>query len=368
MKARAVDPGVRALMDEAKTLPDCAARDAIWERAAAAAEALEDLDTAWNARCNILSSSSSHAAPRFENLFLCLAWCLAVSDREPERFPASSVLWQYKWVATDAPKYASVPRGVLERVIDDMDERFARAGWGRRAGLQKRLELYQLLGEYEKALSLVRPWRSTPRDRGSDCSACEASSLADLLADLGQDGQALSEAAPIIAGRLSCATVPHSTFGSLLLPLVRLGRVEKAAELYDRGRRLVASMETGAVLQISPYLVFAAWSGRTDHAIGILRARLPEAVSVRSDHSRMRWFGHAAAALEFMAQRGVGALDLPAIPAALGAPEQTAAGLAESCRAIAAGHARALDARNGNGRSVEWLESLAGRWGAMPAV
>jgi hypothetical protein len=362
VKSRPIDPGVQALMGEARTLPDCAARDALWERVAAAAESLEDLDTAWVARCNILESSTSHAAPRFENLFLCLAWCLAVSDREPDRFSAQRILWQYKWVATAAPEYAKVPRSVLDRIISDMDERFVRAGWGHRAGVHKRLQMHQLMGELDRAQALVARWRATPRDRGADCSACEASGLAELLADLGQDEQAIREARPIILGRLTCATVPHGTFGNLLLPLVRLHRLDQARDLYDRGRRLVASMENGGALRAAPYLVYAAWAGDIDQARAILRARLPEAVSFRSDHDRHRWFGHAAVALDLLSRHGHGTLDLPCVPGFIDEPTVKTPQLAASCRAVAHRHAAALDQRNDNTYAVDWLNDLGKQW------
>jgi len=343
-------------------LPDCAARDTILERAAVRAEMLEDMDSAWGARCEILGSASAHEAPRFENLFLCLAWCLAVSDRDPHRFKAARVLWQYKWVATAAPEYASVPRSVLERLIDDLEGRFLREGWGRRAGLHKRVELFQALGELDKARALLDEWRSAPRDRGSDCSACEASSLAELLFDLGEIEQGLREARPIVLGRLSCATVPHSTFGELLLPLVESGLHEQARDCYEKGRRLVASMNDHGTKLSIPYLVYAAFSGDIEYARSALRFRLPQAVALRSDRTRVEWFGLASVALDWLAERGVESLELPAIAGVVHSGDAHVRTVSDACRTIALEHAEALDRRNGNRRHTMWLESLPRRW------
>jgi hypothetical protein len=354
------------MLDEARLLPECGARDALLEQVASRAEALGDLDTAWSARCEILGSSTSHEAPRFETLFLCIAWCLAMSDRDPDRFCASSVLWQYKWVATEAPEYASVPRSVLERVIDDLDTRFIRAGWGRRAGVHKRLQLLDLLGEPERALELIAEWRSTPRDRGADCNACEADFVADLHAKLGDDEQAIKEARPIIRGRLSCATVPHCTFGMLLLPQIRLGRHDEARLLYDRGRRLVTNTEEGTCKLIGPYLTYAAFIGEFDHARDMLRSRLPQASSLRSDFDRADWFGGTSVALEFLARRGVTSIDVPRAPGIAEAGETNTSELADRCREIALKHAAALDARNGNDYYVRKLSTRAERYGLPP--
>ena len=305
MNEPSLDPDVQALLDEADALPSCAAQNSIWERAAARSEALGDMHTAWDTRCSILSSSSLHNDPKFETLFMNLAWCLAVSDADPTEFNPSPVLWQYKWVASSAPSYASIARGILERIISDMDERFVRAGWGRRAGLMKRMELHQSLGELEQAELVSRQWRSTPRDRGSDCPACEADQYARLLVDRGMDELAIRECRSIIRGTLSCSTVPHSTFGMLLMPLLRLGRHTEAKDLYDRGRRLVFVMESGLCRMATPYILYAAITGRTHEAVSMLRSVIGESAGIRSNQGRLDCFGDLASALACLADRGV---------------------------------------------------------------
>ncbi|MCC7388129.1 MAG: hypothetical protein IT431_05100 [Phycisphaerales bacterium] len=349
------DPEVQALLDEAYALPDSAARDAIFESAARRAEALGDLDTAWDARCAILQSAASHAAPKFETLFMCLAWCFAVSDDDPDRFNPASILWQYKWIATDAPGYASVPRAVLERIVDDMDDRFVRAGWGRRAGLHKRIDLAVLLGEYQRARELIPAWLAAPRDRGSDCLACERDTLVWLHAKLGDHEAAWREAKPIVRGQLSCATVPHSTFGRLLTPLVRLRLEDKAAELYQRGRRLVAGLDEGAHKLISPYFLHAARTGRAEECVALIRNSIRPAADLRADLDRLHWFGRAGCALSMLAEQGVGEVELPAVGGLTGPGSSEPGELARRFLTIAGDHAAALDQRNGNSRNARWL-------------
>lgn len=364
MRTRLVDPLVNSMMEEANLLPDSAARNVLLERAACAAEALHDLDTAWKARCTILSSSATSDDPRFEALFMSLAWCLAVSDRDPDRFSPSRVLWQYKWVATAAPPYARVPRAVLDRLIEDMEVRFVRAGWGRRAILHKRIELHQALGELEAARALVEDWRAVPRDRGADCLACETDSMSILLADCGDARAAVREARPIIIGRLSCSTVPQSTFGHLLLPLITLGEHAQARELYDKGRRLVAAMDETGVKYIAPYLTGAVYFKDVSQALAILRARLKEAAAIKSDGDRLKWFGHAAVAMELLAASGVEEVEISDVPGLVRGPTAKANELASAFRSVALGHAQALDTRNGNSSNLTWLNTLGARWGA----
>lgn len=362
MRSRSVHPDVQRLLDEAEKLPQCGARVSLSERAAALAETLGDLDTAWSSRCAIIHSSSSHQAPRFETLFLCLAWCLAVSDRDPQRFPATHVLWEYKWAVAAAVNYSSIPRGALERMLEDMDQRFIRAGWGRRAGFHKKAFVFRELGDSARAESLIEPWRTTARDRGSDCQACEASAFSDFLISFGQVDSGLREARPIISGRLKCSTVPHSTFGDLLLPLLQLGRIRDARDIFERGRRLIATMEESAATLSAPYMTFAAASGATEIALGILNARIREGIELPSDQDRMNWFLHTALTLEIL-QDGRN-LDEDLLPGAVRVliPEGTIKELSASFRSRAFDHAAALNSRNGNRFQSERMQRLSSEW------
>lgn len=363
MNSRRVDPAVKSMLDEANRLPDSVIRNSMLERAACAAEACLDLDTAWQARCSILRSSSSHEDPRFETLFMSLAWCLAMSDRDPVRFSPSQLLWQYKWVVDASPKYARVPKEVLRRLIDDMDARFVREGWGRRAVLHKRVQLLHALGELEKACELVEEWRAIPRDRGADCIACEVNGMAALWADCGNSKAAIREARPIVLGRLTCATVPHSTFGLLLQSLLMMGEHATARDLYEKGRRLVAAMGDGGVQFVAPYFAGAAFFRDVGQVSAILRTRLHEAMALQSDCDRMRWFGHAAVGLEMLAESGVDELEVPQVPSlAFHGSVVSPRELAGVFRSLALGPAQALDARNGNSWNVHWLETFGQHW------
>lgn len=363
-KARPDDPQLQRLREEAEQLPDCSARNLVYERLATVAENLGDFDTAWSARLSILASTSTHNDPSFATLFLNLAWCLTQSDTDPERFPVRSVLWQYKWIATQAPCYAAVPRGVLERLVDDMEQRFVAAGWGTRAGLQKRIELCMLLGDYTAALSGVERWRTARRDRGSDCDACEATTLVELHLLLGRDADALREARDIVNGKLRCSTVPHSTFGHLLLPLEALGRRDEAASIFDRGVRLLSEMESGATKISGPYLVYAAARRPTDFAVGLLRLRIRQSRDLRNDEDRCQWFSCAAVALELLAKRGVASIDtsIAGADADTRASEMATNVLASQFATTAATHASLLDGRNGNRSRSERLEGWRQAW------
>jgi hypothetical protein len=368
LHSRPPDPAVQSLMEEAARLPECAAKIVLLERAATRAEALGDLDTAWQMRLSILGSDTTHADPRFETLFLSLAWCFGLSDAEPDRFPIDDVLWQYKWVCTQAPRYASVPLEVLERLLQDLHERYVRAGWGRRGALQMRIEMLEATGRSEEAKALVPEWLAIPRDRGADCHACELDAAARLLGGLGLDEESLRVALPIVRGERRCSVVPHSTFGQLLAPLVRLGRLAQARRLYDQGRRLVAAMSSGGGggRLSGPYLLHAAFVGEIDAAHSILRTRLPEAARLRSDEDRFVWHTHASLALRRLHDLGEIELELPHMHE-FGASDRTdAVVLAARLESIARSHREALDRRDGRESRLRWAQTLAATY-AKPA-
>lgn len=358
MKSR-VDPHVKAMLDDAAALPDSRAKEVLLERAAVAAESLGDLESAWFARLGILSSAATHSMPRFESLFMCLAWCFAVSDAEPDRFPAASILWQYKWVATAAPEHASMPRSLLQRIITDLDERFVAAGWGRRAGLHKRVELHQALGEPEIAMQLVEQWRAIPRDRGSDCIACETSALSSLYATVGRYEDAVKVARPIIQGRLSCALVPHSTFGELIEPFLRLGRVAEARSVYERGRRLAATLDEENASISASYMPMSALIDEPRALSALVRARIDEATAIPSDMRRMNYFARLGIACRVAARRGIDTLEFRGAPGVFEGRESGTTDLAERAWAIALHHAALIDQRNQN---EHFVRSLA-LWG-----
>ncbi|MEM1185319.1 MAG: hypothetical protein AAGI53_10000 [Planctomycetota bacterium] len=358
MRGEAADPSVQVLLDEAYQLPECTARNTLFERAAVLAETLGDLDIAWEARCSILQASETYHDMRFENLFLSVAWCLALSDRDPERFPASRVLWQYKWVATTAAEYASISADVLRRIVDDMNTRFLGAGWGPRAGLHKKLQILKTLNRHDEAAEGLEQWRTTGRDRGADCNACECAFEVELLLALGRDEEAVKRAAPLIRGRLSCSTVPQSIFDEIAFAQARLGKLDKARELFDRGRRLIAGMDLPDSDLIDGYLLFAASDGQGDLAESLLRIHLPRVGKIYSDEKRCAWFANVALAAARLDEAGHGSIETRPAPGVSDGGVISTRQLTERCQRIADQHAEALDLRNGNDGNARWIREL----------
>src|SRR5205085_9358405 len=95
-------------------------------------------------------------------------------------------------------------------------------------------------GRLDEARKWYGAWSAAERDSMSDCLACDQNVQVEYLVELGEDENALQRAEPILSGRMRCAEIPQVTLGTVLLPLVRLGRIEEAARHHLKGARLVA--------------------------------------------------------------------------------------------------------------------------------
>ena len=90
----------------------------------------------------------------------------------------------------------------------------------------------------------LRQWTEAGISYGNDCVACDRNAQVRYMAFLGKDQKALEAAAPLLQGRMTCSQVPQATYGKVLLPLLRLGRVEVAATYLQR--RAIRSSPTTA--------------------------------------------------------------------------------------------------------------------------
>jgi hypothetical protein len=164
-------------------------------------------------------------------------------------------------------------------------------------------------GDREGAQKFQRVWRTAPAGWGSDCPACEQDDQVDYLIFMGKDERALEQARPIIQGRMKCAEVPHVTYAKLLLPLLRLGRLDDAAEYHRRGYRLLADMRD-LLEETGDHMQFLALTGNLDRAVTLLEKHLPWALETLATSRRFGFFQAARLLMMQLAQSGRSTLHL----------------------------------------------------------
>lgn len=234
-KPNTIRDNVEVLLDEAMWMPTGSAQVAVLEEAVRLADSANDIDLGYEVRLQL--TDAANFANRSDLLLVHFAWCLAQMDRNPGRFNEFGLLWRYKWVCSSVLDFPDVPLTRIEELTADMEARFERAGFGRRAVWDHRLGVALHRGDKAGAMAAYHRFIAEVRDPMSNCAACEADEVVRYHISRGRYAAAVDLAGPILAGRLVCRTVPQRTYSRLLEPLLRLGRPDDAARYHRSGLR-----------------------------------------------------------------------------------------------------------------------------------
>jgi hypothetical protein len=284
-----VEGQVRGLLGEAQRAAG-ASRIMLLEEAVRVADSHALTALGYEARQELVQAATFSGQP--EKALTAFTWCLAQYDRDPNACDPFPLLWRYKWVLGRLPNFPQVSRGQLAEAVEDMRRRYRQAGSTLRAVHKLQMDIALDLGDWEEARRLHPVWQRTPRDWLSDCSACERNREVVFLVAAGNDGEAVALAAPIVAGRMRCAEIPHCTFARLLLPLVRLGRPAEAMRHHRRGYRLIAGNQE-FLQEVADHLTFLVLTDNLAKGAALLARHLPWALAT-SELARRFAFGLAA--------------------------------------------------------------------------
>lgn len=339
---------VEKLLAEADDLPECPSKMALLEEAVRLADVHQDTARGDEARAALIQTATFSGYP--EKALTAFSWRLAQADRSPELFPEEELMWAYKWIAGSLTSFPQITRQQIEDAFDDMTRRFQRSGYGMRSIYKLRWEAAFDMGEPDEARRYYRLWDKTPRDANSDCSACEQDSRVLYHVYFNKHEKALQLAEPILKGSMSCGTVPERTFGRVLLPLLRLGRLERAAEYYGKGYRLTRGNRE-YLNYLGDYLKFLGLTGNLSQGVKLFEKHLPWALETMDLFARWQFYLGASFFLAVVVESGQTSLKLRLLKETPGYREdgryETAAlasSVEEMCRDLAA----RFDARNGN--------------------
>jgi hypothetical protein len=298
---------VRELMEEAGELEYGTAQVVLLEEAVRLADLSGDVSLGYEARQEYMDAANF--AGQVDQMMVAFSWCLAQADREPEKFPQFELLWKFKWVLSHLPEFPQVPWSQIDSVLADMTRRYQQAGSTGRALHTRRQELAMHRGDRVAASRAHRALLATPRDELSDCAACEMDSTVDYLFFLGRDDQAVAEAGPLLAGRYRCAEVPHRTHARILLPLLRLGRVEEAMRSHVRGYRMIAR-NPGFVSSLAYHIDFLNLTDNLPRAVKLFEKHLADALVTPAHTWRLDFYLAAWFLLERLLEQGHATLKL----------------------------------------------------------
>jgi hypothetical protein len=248
------------------------------EEAARIADTLADVPLGYRVREQLVDAAcwSGH----LDKMIVAFAWCLAQYDRDPTHHSMRSLYWRYKWVVGEAAIFPQIALGKQIELFDDMATRYTRAGISLRPVHSFRCYLEMVRGDVDEAARHYRAWIEAPRDSYSNCHACELDERVGYHAFRHDDEEAIREAEPMMTGRMRCAEVPHRTYARLLSPLLRLGRLDEAADAHRRGFHLLTPGHK--MLDFAgEHVAFLALTGNHGRAVKALEQYLPFAIELR---------------------------------------------------------------------------------------
>ncbi len=271
---------IRELVEQASNLPrEDGNTVTLLEEAVRIADTLGDAELGFSVRMRLVDAGcwSGH----LDRMIVAFAWCLARYDLSPDKGAMFSLYWKYKWIAEEAVNFPHIGREKINELYDDMASRYAKADISLRPVHYFRCRFAMVRGDKGAAARHFAAWIATPRDYFSNCSACEADERVDYHAFMGDDDTAVRSAEPMLQGKVSCAEVPHRTFARVLLPLLRLGRLDEAAAAHRKGIRLIKPGKK--LLEFAgEHVAFLALTGNHGRAVKQLERFLPFALEVRA--------------------------------------------------------------------------------------
>ena len=207
------------------------------EEAVKQADAIPDEPLGYEARMELISAATFSG--NYDVAFVGYGWCRNYARKNPDSVDWGSMIWYLKWVVTFGLHLPTISVAKIDEMLDDLEANLADNGYSARPAHGSRTTMYRNMGWIEKAQEASKVWLSTVRDELSDCRACEVHSEALLHVSLGENEKALEVAAPIIAETLTCSTKPQATYGQMIIPLLRLGDIERATEFLKIGFPMV---------------------------------------------------------------------------------------------------------------------------------
>ncbi|AGZ38321.1 tetratricopeptide repeat protein [Actinoplanes friuliensis] len=331
------------LLREAHRMPYGAAQIALVEQVMRHADALGDRELGYQAR--ILATTAYTYGGEVAKSFVTFSWCLSDFDRNPAPFHARSqhtLFWHFKYMVSALTKFPEVPLARTHAVLDDMERRYREAGHSLQAVHKHRYVVANHVGLEDEADALYERWNTTPRDDLSDCAGCDPSSQVTYLSQRGRDEEAVALAEPVLAGQLTCNEQPQTILRGLMVPYLRTGRLDQAADAHRRSYRLMRG-NLADLWDIGDHIAFCARTGNEHRGLEILQRHIDWLERAPSPAAGMNFAASSALLLRRLAALGHG--DTVVHRREKG--DITAAALGDELATYATELALRFDARNG---------------------
>ncbi|MEH1102491.1 YbjN domain-containing protein [Micromonospora sp. CPCC 205561] len=355
---RRPDPALAEALADARDTPDGEARGRELERIAAHADATGDDPTALAARFALIEACLLHGE-RWR-LVEPVRRCLAAVDRRPELLAddRAEPLRRYQRHAVEA--LLGSPRVGLDQARSMLDDLAARADDDPAMVAELRCRVADHLGDEPTARRWYGRWPAADAGPGGGaCPACAPARRAELLTGWGEHRAALDVLRDAPARPVDCTEQPERTLVAGLLPWLRAGEPERAAEAHVRAYRRHRG-ERSAFPYLAAHLRWCALAGHPARGLDVLAEQLPRLDRPHDELSAMEFAAAGALVCALAVEAGLGGRTVRR--AAYGvrpAAELDVATLGATLLGVATALAGSFDARNGtghqSGRIASWL-------------
>jgi len=349
---------------------DGAEKVALLSEAVRLADLRQDVERATYLREELFTAAFD--AGQYERSLAEFNTMLRAADAHADTFGGEimpRLMWLYKWVAERAHDFPSVSKPQVEEMFRDMERRYQEAGLSMRAIYSLRSRAMLEMGETARASEYFQQWLDAEEDGSEDCAACELNSYVEFLLRAGDVDQAIEKAKPLLAGKMRCAEVPGITQSTLLLPLLKLGRLDQAAKGHKASYKQMRENRK-FIGYAGQHLQYLALINDFTPAVKLLESRLAWALETRNGQDKLSFLLGARLLLARLVAQGRNTLKLLLPPSFEHAREdgQYATGdLAEKFLGMAKAVANEFDRRNGNDRYAKLVSENEALIGFQPA-
>jgi len=172
-----------------------------------------------------------------EKAMVAFAFILAHYDTYPDEFnffKKYEILWKYKWVVNKLSQFVSMDKQRIAGALADMEARYEKAGFSKKAVHQCRFSLAFYMGDMEAAETHYTAYEKEERGMMGDCEACSLAKVVDYLIAQEKYEAAIAASEPILSGEMTCATIPNEFYSRLFLPFIKTEQAALAMPYYEK--------------------------------------------------------------------------------------------------------------------------------------
>ncbi|MGN0536699.1 MAG: hypothetical protein ACI4M3_01825, partial [Acutalibacteraceae bacterium] len=166
---------------------------------------------------------------------------LALFEEHPElqKDFAYDMMWSYKWIIQNFYEFWQIPKEQIVSIYQQYYDFCTRFGYSKRTYYDKLWTLLYIHGLEDSfnvgsAKDCYAEMQRCPKDSMDDCAACELNNDVDYILSVEKDiDKALKKAYPILAGKKSCAEIPHITYAMFAVAYFEKGNFTEAKKYTD---------------------------------------------------------------------------------------------------------------------------------------